>query len=274
MKLILLVFLVFASTCSSNFVAVDEQRVALENERFLDIVGGLSSLVSQLIASVKQALRDLVNLTGTWIHKEVATIESVIKEGIKSFNDYIKNVEKLINETIKPCIAGVPLKIETIKNDTIDGVKQCQQAGLAQLMSIQYDVQRYQEETQKAIGASYSHIQACFSAPNFGDKVICAVNAARNVTDTVEVLRVNIAQLTSTVSEKIKSTAVQTHQCVSSKLKQGHQKIEEVLKEARECLKQTTTQVPEQTTSNDDSSEGSGSDTNAGEFIFLLPHSS
>lgn len=270
MKLIFLFCVLFAVGCSSDFVAVEDQRVALENQRFLDIVGGLSSLVGQLIESVKQALRDLVSQTGVWIHKEIATIQNAIKEGIKGFNDYIKSVEKLINDTIKPCFEAVPEKVEKIRNATHEGVQNCLQSGLAQLMSIQHDVQDYKEVNQKAVEASYSHIQACFSAPNFGDKVICAVNASRNITATVELLRVNIANLSTTVSEKVKSSATQTHSCVTSKLKEGRQKIEQVISEARECLKQTTTQKPDETTDDD----GSGADPDNVEFIFLSPQSS
>lgn len=266
MKLVFLLCVIFVARCSSS-IAV-EQQVALENQRFIDIIGGLSSLVGQLIESIKQALRDLVNQTGKWVQNEIATVEKAIAEGINAFNQYVKNVHELLNGVIKPCIEEVPEKIQKVKNATTDAVQECHQAGLAKLMSLQDDVLKYQQVNQNAIGASYMHIQTCFNAPNFGDKVICAVNAARNVSDTVEVLRENIVNTSAIISAKVKSAAVETHQCVSEKLKEGKQKIEEILNEARECLKETTTRVPAPSTTIDDS-EGSGSDTDNKEFIFL-----
>jgi Protein of unknown function (DUF725) len=267
MKAIFLICVILATHCSTT--VVEEQQIAIENQRFIDIFGGLSSLISQLIESIKQALRDLVNQTGKWIQNEISTIEKAIADGFNAFNQYIKNVQELLNGVIKPCIEEVPEKIKKVKNETITEVQKCQQTGLAKLMALQNDVLEYQKVNQAAVGASYAHIQACFSAPNFGDKVICAVNAARNVSDTVEVLRQNIVNTSATISAKVKAAALETHECVSNKLKEGQQKIEGILNEARECLAQTTTTPPEVTTTIDGSSEGSGADHDTNEFIFL-----
>lgn len=263
MKLIVCIF-VFILT--SGYAQLPSQELALENQRFIDIIGGLSSLTNQLVESVKQALRDLVNQTANWIQNEIYTIDKAIQDGINAFNQYVENVLTIVNQQIKPCLAGAKEKVESIKEETKQSISTCHQQGLFKLMSIQDDIENYREINNSAIGNAFVFIQSCLNQPNFGEKIKCAVDASRNVSKTVEVLRENISETSHKIAAKIRGAVAETQKCVATAIRNGHQSIEDILDEVRECFTSTESSSGETSTQRS-SEEGSGSDHQ--EFVFL-----
>ena len=249
MKFAVVLLIIVGSTFCG---AISQKQVAIENERFFYLIGGISSMINQLIESVKAALNGLVVQTQTWIQNEIKTIEDIITNGINSFNQYIKDIkaelEVLVNEQLKPCLQEFRENIKAVEEETKREIKNCRDNGWKNLKTIQEDVENYKMIHHEAVQNLADFIDSCKNQPNFGDKIKCAVDASRLISTTIGVLRENIKTTTQIVSEKIKITVFQTRECIAEQLKNGQFLVQEIFEETRRCLKDgstTTTETPE-----------------------------
>lgn len=219
-----------------------DQKVSIEAKSFDGVISTLNAMISQLVASVQYAWENVVSQTQSWIQNEINQIEDAIVNGRNAFLQYVQQVEaeldSLINDQVRPCLADVPDKIKTVRNETELAVEQCRETGRSHLAAIEEDVVKYREVNQAAIEGVFAYIQSCANQPNPGDKIKCAVDAARNISSTVEVVRENIANTSKTVSATIRSVILDTHECIACELRIGREKVQEILEEARNCLEE------------------------------------
>lgn len=247
----------------SSFCATIDSRKEIENERFLDIVLGISSVVNQLIDSVKHDLNNLVAQTSKWIQSEVREIETTLATGIIAFQQYIEQVytelEVLIDEQIWPCLENIPEGIENVREQTLVAAENCQENGESKLSSIQLDVESYRESNQQSVEGMSAFIQACRNQANLGDQIKCAVDASRNISSSIGVLRENLANTTEIVSAKLESAVRETRECIATASRDGQANIQRLFEEARECL-ETATETSSQPTAFESTNEEGNSE--------------
>lgn len=246
MKFIIILLIFVGSTFCE---IVDPQQVAIEDQRFVEIVSGISAVINQLIDSIKAALNDLADQTKNWIRNELAAYEKATASVIDSFNEYTRKVkaelEALVNEQIKPCLEGLPQKIKAVEEETKQALKVCRRNGWSNLQTIKDDVANYRAIKQEAVTGMTAFIQSCANESSFSEKIKCTVEASRNVSRTAGVLRENIANTTAIVSAKIRTTVSKTHDCCVGVLRNSQREIQEIMEEARQCLEDaSSTETP------------------------------
>lgn len=220
------------------------QQSAVDNERINGVVTGVNALVSQLIESVKYSLSNLKAQTESWIQNEGREVVQSMENGVIAFNQYVQQVqaqlEALINDQLKPCLEGIPEEIRAVHEETRSRIQTCQENGWSQLSLIEEDIENYRNINQEAAEGVVEFIQTCGNLTDVGDKIKCAVDAARNITNTIRVIRENIVNTSTIVSAKIRSAVTETHECISVEQQNGHQKIQAIFEEARQCLEEST----------------------------------
>lgn len=235
--LIILLALVSLSSCKT----VDgRQQVTAHNERFSDIASGIIGLVNQLIESVSQAFNSFVVQTTNWIQNELLEIENALASGVIAFNNYIEQVyaelKELIEEQIVPCLEHVPENIEKVREETRIAVEACREDGKMKLSAVRQDMENYRVINQLEVDGMSAYIHSCVDQPNLGDKIKCAVDAARNISASVSVIRENIANTSEIISAKIRSAVQETHECIAAAISDGRAKIHQIFQEAQQCL--------------------------------------
>lgn len=254
-------FFVLLAIISSSVCETIEnrQQTASDNERFLDIISGITAVVNQLIESVTIAFNDSAVEMTNLIQSEVLKIQNTLTNSIIAFNQYIEQslveLDALIQEQIKPCLQNTQENIENVKENTKIAVEACQENGESKLSSIQLDIKAYEETNQRAVDAMSASIQSCVNETNFGDKIKCAVDASRNISSNVQIIRKNIANTTSLVLTEIREAVVETHECIANAIRDGHADVNQILVEARQCLEEAT----ETSTNEGTTSDASGS---------------
>lgn len=237
-----------------------QQQFAKENQRFFDILSGIGGVINQLVESVNSSLNNLWGQTQTWIQNEISEVENAIANGITAFNQYIaqaqEEMDALINGQVVPCLNGVIERIQLARDETTNAINICHANGRDKLSTISQDIENYQKTKRESIEGMQAFIQFCVNEPSFGDKIKCAVDASRNISSTIGVLRENIANTTTIINAKINQVAQETHECVANELRQGQEKIQVILEDVRQCLEDagTTTTAAQTTESNRDNS--------------------
>lgn len=257
----LIILLVFLGTQSSAFSTLtpSQQQVAIDNQRFFDILSGISSVINQLIESGKRALDNFCNQTQNLIENEASIIENAYTNGINAFNEYVAQVQAEADQ-IQPCIEDIPEKIQNVREETRAAIKKCLENGRAQLQSIRDDIDNYRKINHEAIAGVQTFIEECVNRPSFGDKIKCAVDASRNISATVEVFRDNIENTKNIVVQKIREASASTHECIAQQIMNGQTKIKEILEEARQCLDDAKSTVQDQSTTVDPTTEAPATD--------------
>ena len=178
---ILIVILVagISVQCASVNLAAHQNQI--QNQRFFDLIGGITSVIGQLIQQTQHTIENfriqiLQNITA-----QIVAFEMYLIDSGNAFQNYVEKVQAqidaLINGKIKPCLSGIPENIQIVREETRNNIQQCVEGGKLQLASIREKVQKYSIGTQQEIQKSQKIIDQCVQEPNFGDKIKCAVDA-------------------------------------------------------------------------------------------------
>lgn len=244
---ILLVFLVF-SVAFVHCEPLYRRQSAAENERFVNIFGALTSVVHQLGESVKNALNALKAQTESWIQKAILDLTNSVENAINAFVKQAHDeLNAIINGQIKPCLGDVPDKVKIAIEETHLAIRVCHKNGWSKLSSIQEDINNYKNTNQKAVEGVIASIHSCVEEPDFGEKIKCAVDAARQISGALVVIRENIASTSTLVSTKIQEAVAEAYMCETMEIQTGQQKTESIFEDARKCIEDsgTTTEGPQ-----------------------------
>lgn len=246
-----------ASIQHSEHAGLDSQKFDIPTEvaefvasQKFGILTGIAQLVHQIVEGVKNSLDDFAAQTQDWIQNQISVIEDAIVSSADAFNEYIQEVQRqidsLVNGQLRPCLDGITEKIENVRQETKAARDNCREEGWSMLLSIQEDVDNYRQVNQELFNGTLHYIAACANQPNIGDAIKCAVDASRNISRSVAIFRENLRETTIVISEKFRTAAAETHECISSANAEGKQRIRDILDEARQCLEDATssTNVP------------------------------
>lgn len=257
---VLLLFLVF----SAAFVdcgPLSRQQSAVENERAFNILELFNTVISGLVESVKDALIKMRAEMDKLIQKEILLLAQAVKDGIDNFNQHVQQMrdqlDDLINEQIKPCLEDVRHQVNEVAERTKMEVYAC---GRKQLSAIQEYINKFQTINKESVKTVVKLIHACERVNDIGEKIKCAIDASREISNAIEVIRVNIATTSAEIPVKIDKAVAEYHYCISTKIQNGQQEVQEIFDKARQCLDQTET--PEDTTGATEETETPENTTN------------
>lgn len=264
MKCLVLVLLVIASQSVTHGVSFEHpQEVAIENQRHFEIANGIAAVITQLAESVKSSLDNLWVDSQNWIHNELVVLQTAIVNGTKALESFLQEVEAevetLVNEKIEPCFEGVREKLNNTRYETRAGIKACRENGREKLSTIREDVKNYREINQAAIEGVQAYLEACANQTEFNSKIRCALDAARNITDTARAIRENYLNTRAIIAAKVHQAAYETHECIVNELREGRDKIELIIEDVRQCLEEAN--VNNEETESNEGDEGTDVDS-------------
>ncbi|CAO1420836.1 unnamed protein product [Diamesa serratosioi] len=259
MKQLSIFFVILLAGVSVQCASVDpvELRSQIQNQRFFDLIGGIASVIGQLIQQTTQAIENFRIQILENIAAQIASFEIYLIDTGNAFQNYVENVQAqidaLINGKIKPCLSGIPEDIQVVRQETRDNIEKCVEGGKLQLSSVKQEVEKYKVGTQLEIQKSQEIIDKCVQEQNFGDKIKCAVDAARIVSSAIARIRENISDTIETYRTSIGAILSGTMQCVTYEVQVGEAKMGAILENARQCLEATEETTVSAAVTNDDS---------------------
>ena len=168
---------------SVNCASVDPalQQNQIQNQRFFDLISGIASVIGQLIQQTRHAIENFRNQILQNISDRLVAFEIYLIDSGNAFQNYVQNVQTqldvLINGRIKPCLSSIPEDIQAVNQETRNNLEQCKKVFQIQLSKIQEQVEKYKVGTQQEIQKSQEKIDICVQEQNFGNKIICAIEA-------------------------------------------------------------------------------------------------
>jgi len=222
-----------ASATSRQLPAIE--TVAISNQGFLDIVSSVSSLTEQLVAQASQLLGNLLRNANSAISNASNELQEGIANANKQLNEFIQSIENQIQQ-IGPCFEEARSKYHELRLATRAALKGCHVAGRQQLESIRGDLQNYHTINREAIERVRAKIQVCVNLPSLGDRIQCALDAARIAGQSINEIRENIASTARTIAGKVSLIVDQTNQCVEGELQTSRQQVIKITEETRQCI--------------------------------------
>lgn len=165
--------------CANVHPALQQNQI--QNQRYFDLISGIASVIGQLIEQTNQAIENFRTQILQQITDRLQAFEVYLSASANAFQNYVLNVQAqidvLINGRIKPCLSGIPDNIKTANHKTRQDINECLDNGKAQLALVGEGVEQYRIGTRQEIEKSQKKIDECVQEPNFGNKIICAIEA-------------------------------------------------------------------------------------------------
>lgn len=157
------------------------QQNQIQNQRYFDLISGIASVIGQLIQQTHQAIENFRTQILQNINDRLQAFEVYLVDSANAFQNYVQNVQAqidvLINGRIKPCLSDIPDNIKAANLKTRQDINECVKNGKAQLALVGDGVEQYRIGTRQEIEKSQKKIDECVKEPNFGNKIICAIEA-------------------------------------------------------------------------------------------------
>ncbi|CAO1439885.1 unnamed protein product [Diamesa hyperborea] len=252
MKLLCIFMVILLAGVSVQSASVDSalKQSQIENQRFFDLISGITSVIGQLIEQARQTIENFRIQILQNISDRLGAFEIYLIDSGNAFQNYVLNIQAqidiLINGKIKPCLSSIPEDIGTARQITRNNIQQCVDGGKLQLSHVKEGVESYRVGTQQEIQKSQEIIDRCVKEQNIGEKIKCAVDASSVVSSAIARILDNIANTIETYKTNVGAIFSGTTQCVSSRIQEGQLAVVSILEQARECLEaeEPTTVIP------------------------------
>lgn len=232
------IFLQVVSSTENLFQSYDTQP------RFFDIIGSIIAVIDQIVKQVQASLDNMQQQAGQTIANIAQQIQNFFEESAeaiqKFYNETQAEIESLIGDKILPCLEGKQQKIQGIKNQTILDIQKCNNESQSQLDQLDQDLEVYTNNTNEQIDGIRKSLRLCIEEPDFGEKIKCAVDASRVISNNVGQILENIGNATQLFISRGTAIGRDHRNCTSNARETGKNQTIAVINEIRNCLASNT----------------------------------